>query len=122
MKKTRVMSLAIATLTLGSMSAFASHLTVTTKNLGAGKTVVAACDPNASTDWTYIYQFTGSSINGLTIGGIPGGCLTGNLSVTVTDSSGSHVSSTSSPVAISASSVAVTLGTAELPANVANVH
>jgi hypothetical protein len=111
-------------------AAFAANLTVSSKKLGAGSTVVAPCDTN-NANWTYGSYTTNSNgqVTGLSVGNIARACIGGSLSVTTTDGTGGH-QSTSSGVSIpsgagsctSRCTQPVTLATPEYPADIAKVY
>ena len=111
-------------------AAFAANLTASSRGLGAGSTAVAACDAN-NANWTYgSYATNGNGqVTGLTVGNIARSCIGGSLTVTTTDGSGGHPS-TSSAVSLPSGSGSctsrctqpVTLATPEYPADMAKVY
>lgn len=120
MKLNRVMFVAMVTFGLGSVSAFAAHLSLSNNTLGAGTTAVVRCDNPAN--WTYTYtKNANGQVTNITVGNIANTCTNGNLSLTSTDSSGNNASSSSSPILFTSSSVNVTLSTPEYPATLTNL-
>ena len=129
MTPVRVVLAGVMVAALSATAAFANHVTVVTKTLGAGTAVVARCDTN-SAHWTHVFttDATTGKVNGASIGNIATSCVGGRLSATITDSGGSHVSSTASPVTILSGSCSgtctepVSFSTPEYPADVARLY
>ena len=111
-------------------AAFAAGLGVSSRTLAGGSTVVAPCDPHDDA-WTYgPYTLNGNGqVMSLTVGNIAPTCAGGSLAVSVSDTTGSH-NSTSAPVAIAGGarscgavcSQVVTLATPEYPSDIAKVY
>lgn len=122
MRLPRLVLVVIATVGLGSISAFAAHLSLSTNKLGSGTTSVARCDNPAN--WSLSFAKNGSGqVNQITVGNIASTCINANLSLTSTDSSGGHVVSTSTPITITSSSVIVSLAASpQYPTDLTNVH
>jgi len=114
----------VASLTFGGFVAIAASLGgLTTDNLGADNSAVAACDTDGvTTTYTISYDATDARHEVATtdVGGVAGGCVGQTVTVTLTNAAGTALDTSSATAASPTTSVNTT--TAPDAEAVANIH
>lgn len=122
-----VLAVVASSVVFASVYGFAASLGLSSGGLSAGNAVVASCGTGMTFAYTTSYYATqpGYAVNGISISGIPSGCLGKSLSVTFSDSTnaalGSQVTATL-PASGTTATVSITPSSNDIDASkVANV-
>ena len=120
-------AIAAGVVAFSGIYALAASLTVSSDNLGAGTTAVAACQATAFTvtypaaDITYSAATPGYMLTGATVTGLTATCDSTNYQLTVYGAGGTSLASATGATPSSGSSFTVTLSASVSIASITNV-